>query len=646
MRSLDIRSIHLAIGFGVLAAGPIWLGNQLACAQPLRQVKTLSIYERPKTLPTQQPSGRVASLIRDLSSPSPATREAASRALLEMCPRIEAQLEWAYLKEEESSPPNLPPAAPLRQKYSNGGALTRYQPAVTQPRIAYHELSALLQHCEELRHRTPALVTIHRENAPLFDVLRELGQQVDAEVSFSVQSFDGDVNPALLEWIKTAKKTVNMDRVPYWLALRSILQDLPVPKTPSVVQFISVGSNHIDLNVPSEPSHNLWSDSSAVSAGRLLLSSTWTEEPPTILTVRAIADPGLRGISGDSKLHLEEVTEDTGRSLLHKEQDTVSSGGLDDADRDPKEGYAWDLADGYRGWRQQLPIDAPAPAHRITTIRGQFSIGVGPKQQTIAIPLARFDPGRLAEKPAEKQVFVLTDCQVLNAPSEDGPLYNQNSLCRRKPSPVRPRYDPYDQVQELLLTNTYDEPVTFVVPKTLAGGSIPDSATKPDEVTAEVAIYHLHAAPGETVPLRIEVRYIRGQRAFPAELPPTPESTPGRAEEVADFDGWRLSVQSVTRTGSLYAIAGQLSLPANGPFSRASVGPGYIYLSAADQQGWAIAHGVRFSKLRPQGDRLVEDFLVTTREPGRIPASLIWDTPEATHWITENFELHSCAGVP
>jgi len=636
MRSLDIRSIHLAIRFGVVAAGSIWLGNQPASAQPMSHVKTLSIYEHPTTLPAQQPSGRVAILIRDLSSPSPATREAASRSLLEMCPKIEAQLEWAYLKEEESSPPNLPLAAPLRQKYSNGGALTRYQPAVTQPRVAYHELSALLERCLELRRAKPALITIDRENAPLFDILRELGQQVDADVFFSTQSFDGYVDPALLEWIKTTKETVHLAHVPYWNALRSILQGLHPPNTPGMVQFVSIGANRMELNVPSEGRHDPWSDSSAVSAGPLLLSSSWIEESPTQLTVRAMADPALQGTTGDSKLHLEEVTEDTGRSLLHKDQATVSSGGRDDADRDPKEGYTWD---GHHGWRQVLPIDAPTPGHRIATIRGQFSIGVAPVHQHIGIPLARFDPPRLAEQPHEKQVFVLTDCQVLSPPSEDGPLYDETSLCRRKPLPRRRPGDPYTDVQELLFTNTYDEPVTFVVAKTLGGGTIPDSATKPDEVTADVAIYHLHAAPNETVPLHIEVRYIRGQRWVPAELPPTPES-PIRAEEVADFDGWRLSVQSVTRTGSLYAIAGQLSLPADGPFSHAGAGPGYIYLSAADQQGWAIDHGVRFSKLRPQGDGLVEDFLVTTREPGRIPSSLIWDTPEATHWITQDFELH------
>jgi hypothetical protein len=130
--------------------------------QPGYQIQ--AVYDRPKPR-VAQPTERVAPLIASLWNDSLETRRAAREALLAMGPEIQPQLQWALEKERRMlSTDDLRPA---------GRSYTIV------------ELTVLIDHLEQLRHSTASMINLHFANAPLIEILRSLGSQIDARVSVS-----------------------------------------------------------------------------------------------------------------------------------------------------------------------------------------------------------------------------------------------------------------------------------------------------------------------------------------------------------------------------------------------------------------------------------------------------------------------------
>jgi hypothetical protein len=455
------------------------------------------------------------------------------------------------------------------------------------------------------------------------------------------------------DWFQSARTTIKVDHVPYWVAVRTLLATI---HPPNVELFVYVGNNQLQLNPPPFDTADLYRNPNAISAGPLLLLAEYRASPTPRLTVTAVADPALSGFTGDSSLHLEAVTDNQGHSLLPEGDNTSSSGGLDQKDYDPKFGYAFNYSGGRAAWRQSVPIKALDPGQSVGAIRGTFSIGFGVNENfemrgrssrysnNIGIPLAAFhadDPG----PKAEEQIYVLQNCKVLQPPSADKPVYETDHLdCYARGierSGVAKGHKGRETIEGVTLTlaNHRDHPVTYV--SSLA--YFADAATgfpKPDQVVEGVGIYHAHADPGQTIRMIMATGYREGSRS---RVPGIPDAIPAPASTVKPqtvvFDGWRLSVLSVTCSGDVYEIAGQLALPKGGPFGDTAVGSGYIFLNPLDAQGWQIESYPHFSKIRPEGDHLVEDFKVVTREPGRVPADLLWQAPSATHWLPASFEI-------
>ncbi|MGD0444420.1 MAG: hypothetical protein ABSA39_10830 [Edaphobacter sp.] len=604
-------------------------------AQPIRQSKSLTIYTRP--LPTGiEPSRRIAALVHQLSDASETKRSSAFNSLAAMGSKVEPQLQWALHREEEASQPN-PPNTPQQMDMPRGARAVRYPPSKTMPRTAYHALNVLLKRCKEADHAEATVVTLHFSNAPLTEILREFGRQINADITFTAQSFYKRVEESSLDWFKSAHATVQLNRVPYWNALRTIILSIQVPRNSDYEQFLMVGSNYIDLGGTNSAHSFFLADSGTVMAGSLLLAPSVEAGSPLQFTVRAAADPALTGITGISRLQLNQVSDGHGRSLLREGSHESSSGGLEDKDRDPLIGYEYSPSAGFNAWRQHLELDTPEDSHVLAAARGSFSIGVGPPQQTIGVPLAVFQPSAIIPVSSENEVYLTEDCRELNSPSDDVLPYTKDKrpFCRLRYIPRKQNGDVFTEETDMQLTNEQQTPVTFVVSKELFGEKT--VFTQPDQITANMALYRVHAAPGENVSLRLGVRVNYKERARalsqPLSLPMLQTTT---RKETAEFDGWRLTVNSVGCNGMLYTIAGQLSAPVD-TVPRF----GWLYLNVADESRWSIEHSIETSQFRRENNRLVEDFIITTREPGRIPATLLWDTPEMTHWLTVPFEFHN-----
>jgi len=97
-----------------------------------------------------------------------------------------------------------------------------------------------------------------------------------------------------------------------------------------------------------------------------------------------------------------------------------------------------------------------------------------------------------------------------------------------------------------------------------------------------------------------------------------------------------MRVGPVTRDGDLYTVSGELSYPAGSPLGTQSI---HLYISTADAAGWSIVDKYRAVATRQQGDRTIEAFTIHLVEPGRIPATLLWNPPGETHWLTIPFDL-------
>ncbi len=626
-----LRRTHTAIALRTIAATAILCAPAAAIAQPIFTTKTIPIYDRPKPTATK-PTPRIAALIQALSNASPTKREAAQQSLLKLGPQIEPQLQWALTAEEEAVAADEKQNPTIHQNYMRGFGLQRFPPDHVLPRYTGHSLSVLIHHIDERRHASPSLITLRYTDAPLQTILRDFGRQLDTKISMGVQSGYRYPSESELDWATTAHMTIHVDRVNYWSALQTIMQALPSLAPGNVdEQFLQVGFDRIYL-APTLNSRNFALNKSASTiSGPMQIAASVTNSGPTTLTIQAAAEPNLTGLTRDAIVRIEAITDDLGHSLLPGDKRTFTP-----ADNDGQ----YIPSDGFRAWRVQIPLQPLEPGRHIATIRGQFSIGTAPPQQSIAVPLPISPP------PSPEEVFITEDCRILTLPGGDDPPYSTNkNICQRQnPRPTRQGNARIEE-HTLALTNINATPVTFVVSQWLFGGVI-DSVPKPDQMAADTAVFRVHANPGETIHLHIGVRY--DQRASPRRPPPTPNpavmtSPPagkGQPTNSDTFDGWTLTVKSVTPNGSLYSVHGELSRPIDTPLGYEGI---HLYLGLVDNARWTIVNKDRSVTQRQEGDRLIEDWTVNSAEPGRVPATLIWDTPEATRWLTAPFELHSLA---
>ncbi len=241
--------------------------------------------------------------------------------------------------------------------------------------------------------------------------------------------------------------------------------------------------------------------------------------------------------------------------------------------------------------------------------------------------------------PSPQEIFVTEDCRILTLPGgDDLPYTTAKNICHRDSFHNTSRGKARIEEHTVSLTNINATPVTFVVSQWLFGGVI-DSIPQPDQIAADTAIFRIHANPGETVHLHIGVRY--DPATSPRRTPPTqnpPLTNKAEPLNSINFDGWTLTIKSVTPNGSLYSVHGELSRPIDTPAGYEGI---HLYLSLVDNARWTIVNKDRSVTQRQEGNRLIEDWTVNSAEPGRIPATLIWDTPEATRWLPALFELHS-----
>ena len=627
----------------IASAGFVVLSSLLlmpAFGQPIMQSKVLPIYTR--TVPeSRQPAGRTAALIQELSAPPEGTRMSAQRTLAAMGPKVEPELRWAMQREEAALQPERS-ATKETIAMPRGSVEVRYRPFETEPRPAFHALSVLLKRCEEADHARPDPVTLQFDDTPATEVLQELGRQVNADVSFHVQSWMSAVKDDQLDWFRQARITVHVDHVPYWSAMREIVRKLPPPPHPDPEQFLTVGSNYDPLSGQRENGF-IASDVGTIPAGFFLLHPTFAG-PPERFTMRAVVNPAITGVTGVSRLQLDQVLDAHGNSLLRVGQRENLSAGVEDKDRDPRLGYEFNPSGSVFAWRQIIDLSTPADTKTLSLVRGQFSLGVGPPSQPIGIPLSALHVDAVMPRPNEREIYLTEDCQQVVAGQLQARPYTSKpaSFCNLKHVPHAREGDIDTQETDLRITNADSVPVTFVVWKMMYGQT--PVFTQPDQVSAYTWLYRAHAAPGETVSIRMDVRLNYKQRSVPPPDPlslPVPQATSKSTS--ADFDGWRLSATSVGRDGMLYTISGQLSAPEDAPIS-----PQYsfLYLRVADQSRWPIDFVTQRSQFRHEQGRLVQDFIMTTREPGRVPASLVWTPPAATHWLTEPFELHDLQELP
>jgi hypothetical protein len=563
-----------------------------------------------------QPTGYVAALIPALSDASPATREAARQALLKMGPEIEPQLQWALAEEEAAAAFSDRENPVIEKRIARGVGMTRTQPEHVLPRYAWHELSVLIDHFEEQRRASPSLITLHYTDARLTDILSDFGQQIDTDISMGMESGYMDPQTKLQAWAGTARETINVARVNYWEALQTIVQGL-LPTTQDPEQFLQAGFDQVYPGSSPHAPKIAWNQPGALVSGPMLIAASLSAPAAaTTLTLRANAGPGLTALNSNAMVRIEAVTDDLGHSLLPGDMRVfvpASDGSRDYGTSDE--------------WQVDIPLLPLVPGRQIATVRGEFGIGIAPPHQAIAIPLP------VPQNPPEthaKEIFVAEDCEILDPPSDDNPPWRPDpEVCRRENS-----HDTGRRVDHtLVLKNLNPAPVTFVVFQWLYGGHL-DPAPQPDQVAGDTAVFRVAANPGETVRLHVGVRYDQGTSADTAGT--AGETLTADPKQPVNFDGWVMTVKSVARTGSMYSVTGELSMPSDAP-----AGPEghHLFLSLVDEERWSIVNKNMSVRSRQEGDRTIEDWTVNASEPGRVPATLIWETPDATRWITEPFEF-------
>ena len=337
------RSAGRAFAVAVLLVASAALG------QPVFQQQV--IHQRPPSV-TTEPTGRVAELIGRLSAESAGPRRAAARALLDMGPAIEPQLQWARQHGELGGQAQ---SWPLYQV--PGTREWREDLRYLQRWHAANELDVLISHLDEQRRTGTSLITLHYQDAPLTNVLREFGRQADADVAVGSWYASPD-------WARTNRATVNVDRVNYWEALAAIQHSA------GLAPFHGNGQNRLvlmhvaDAQAPTNAA-------GAVVCGplRIVPIAAEREREAVRLTLQAFAEPKLSETEPHALVRLDRCVDELGKSLIADGQRTFASVERNDTWR----------------WTVPLKLKPLAAGRRIKTLKGQFSVGLGPTDRYMTI---------------------------------------------------------------------------------------------------------------------------------------------------------------------------------------------------------------------------------------------------------------------
>jgi len=333
---------------------------------------TIEIY-KPPAAATIEPTGRIAALIATLADPSWQKRDAAEHALIAMGPTIEPQVRWALAREDAAVPEadllgKPTGGSPRRVVYGLGSVL---------PRDADHELAVVLNHLEEQRAGTTSRFTLHYANAPLPEILRDFGAQTG--MPLAVQAYAAPV-----DWVASARASIDVDGVTYWDALRVMHRTLGLSRFDfgrrSGNLVASYRATTSRAPVPDPEPFALDAPSETVSGPFLIAPlsvesrhsvnlATGAETTTMVLMIVATAEPRIR-LGQSAIVTVDVCTDDEGRSLLIGDQ-RVFVGGPSDA----------------RDWYWQIPITlaAPAAGRRIGALRAHLGVGIGPPGQYIVL---------------------------------------------------------------------------------------------------------------------------------------------------------------------------------------------------------------------------------------------------------------------
>jgi len=594
----------------------------------------------------------VARLIDELSDGSARKREAAADSLLRMGEGIEPQLRWALARLKEAIPSSELQMRSIFRPQSG----EQEGRAVVLPRYAEHELPVLIDHLEDRRRLNPPLITLHFKDALFTDVLKEFGRQLDQDVSI-VLGWEKDS-----DWVNGQRITINLERGTFWDALAAILHELPQTLSNHVAgQALIFGGVRVGLTraLAGESAYAPDLPASTVS-GPFRIAPLFLPKSPNTLTLEAAATPALTGAKEIAMVELDAATDNHGRSLLPEGKRMFLS---------PLEryGFGWKSESMLEllSWRVPVVLSPLGADENVRSLRGRFGVSLAPPSEQMALPgLGTL----LREQPTdEREIDIDPDCGVLAPPSvDDTPYRSRREVCQVgewKESHIaatdgnRRGYHVYERTYDLC--NPEAVPVRFVVSFRLYHGWWIDSVPQPDAVVPgayegdmQRAIFVVHASPGEQVHLHVGERgrvLGNGEYERSPEFPVLPpQSFPTGPGLSMSFDGITISVKAMERTQSGYVVRGEMSGPTGAPafltplHSRAvnwQWTQDFLTLRLLDAARWHMESHVEYGEVRHERGRDIVEWALSTNEPGRVPSTLIWYTPQKTRWLTEPFVL-------
>ena len=349
------------LSFWVIGAvvGLTWLP---VMGQPGLGIRSVQVSPRPE-FGASKPEGRAAELIGRLANDSAEARRAAARSLIAMGPTVEPQVRWAWQQEEP------PLTFPFLNVAANSNRFI-LDPRLLQPDYALYELEVVLSHLEEQRQLQGSLITLHHMNALVTNVLADLGRQAGAEVSA------GSIYWGPMDWLKTNRITINVNRVTYWQALERIEQTAGLAETFNNLNRLLLiqrgpftlppGRRGTQGSVVSGP---LEITPVSVKLARSLDYRDGGKSARVKLTVQARAEPNVWNSGQHALVQADECLDDRGRSLLLEGARTFPS---------IEEHQYW-------YWNMPVELGAPGPGRRIRSFKGRFNVALTVDQRYLSI---------------------------------------------------------------------------------------------------------------------------------------------------------------------------------------------------------------------------------------------------------------------
>jgi hypothetical protein len=330
--------------------------------QPGAGIRSVQASPRPEIRATK-PEGQVGELIGRLASTSAEERRVAVQSLVAMGLGVEPQVRWAWRQEE----PAL--TFPFLDVAANANRFI-LDTRLLQPHYALYGLEEVLSHLGEQRQARSSVITLHYIGALVTNVLADLGRQAGAEISV------GSIYWGSLDWLKTNRITININRVTYWQALERIEQSAGLAETFNnlnrliMIQRVPFAfSPERRGTVGSVVSGPLRITPVSVELGRSLNYADGGKSARVKLTLLARAEPKVWNSGQHALVELEECRDDQGHSLL-----------LEGARSFPSMETSQ-----YWYWKVPVELGAPRPGRRIKTLRGRFKVALNMDQRYLSI---------------------------------------------------------------------------------------------------------------------------------------------------------------------------------------------------------------------------------------------------------------------